>query len=95
MRVQKEGGRLCSVDKTNILEVTELWHEVLSDIAGKNVVIPMMLRYSLNLPEMALKIEKAVGKVLDKGFRNADFCLLGNTKLSTSEMGAAILEALE
>ncbi len=55
----------------------------------------MMLRYSLNLPERALKIEKAVGKVLDKGFRNAYFCLLGNTKLSTSEMGAAILEALE
>ena len=178
---RKRGGRLCSVDKANVLEVTELWREVISDmasdypdvelshmyvdnaamqlirqpkqfdvmvtgnmfgdilsdaaamltgsigmlpsasldanskgmyepihgsapdIAGKNIANPiatilsvaMMLRYSFNLPEMALKIESAVGKVLDKGMRTADIYQSGNTKLSTSEMGTAILDALE
>jgi len=31
---QKRGKRLCSVDKANVLEVTELWREVMIGIAG-------------------------------------------------------------
>jgi 3-isopropylmalate dehydrogenase len=31
---QKRGHRLCSVDKANVLECTELWREVVSDVAG-------------------------------------------------------------
>lgn len=30
---QKRGGRLCSVDKANVLEVTMLWREVVQDMA--------------------------------------------------------------
>jgi 3-isopropylmalate dehydrogenase len=31
---RKRGGRLCSVDKANVLEVTQLWREVVGDIAA-------------------------------------------------------------
>jgi 3-isopropylmalate dehydrogenase len=31
---QKRGGRLCSVDKSNVLEVTALWKEVVTDMAA-------------------------------------------------------------
>jgi 3-isopropylmalate dehydrogenase len=31
---QKRGGRLCSVDKANVLEVTELWREVMTGLAA-------------------------------------------------------------
>jgi len=31
---QKRGKRLCSVDKANVLEVTELWREVMTGLAG-------------------------------------------------------------
>lgn len=30
---QKRGGKLCSVDKANVLEVTVLWREILDDMA--------------------------------------------------------------
>jgi len=177
---RKRRGRLCSVDKANVLEVTELWRSIISeiaseypdvelshmyvdnaamqlirepkqfdvivtgnmfgdilsdaaamltgsigmlpsasldinskgmyepihgsapDIAGKNCANPlatilsvaMMMRYSLNLPDTANKIEMAVGKVLDKGFRTADIYTEGNTNMSTSEMGDAVLKEL-
>ncbi len=32
---QKRQGRLCSVDKANVLEVTQLWREVVSSLAGE------------------------------------------------------------
>ncbi|NOX28342.1 MAG: 3-isopropylmalate dehydrogenase [Gammaproteobacteria bacterium] len=31
---QRRGGRLCSVDKANVLECTELWREVMSSLAA-------------------------------------------------------------
>jgi len=31
---QKRGGRLCSVDKANVLEVSQLWREVVTGMAG-------------------------------------------------------------
>ena len=31
---QKRNGRLCSVDKANVLEVTQLWRDVVNEIAG-------------------------------------------------------------
>jgi len=177
---QKRNGRLCSVDKANVLEVTELWREVMielsaeypdvelshlyvdnaamqlirapkqfdvmvtgnmfgdilsdaaamltgsigmlpsasldaqnkgmyepihgsaPDIAGKNIANPlatvlslaMMLRYSLDLAEMADKIEQAVSKVLDKKLRTADIYSEGCSKLTTQEMGQAIINEL-
>ena len=35
MTAQKRGGRLCSVDKANVLEVTELWREVMTGLAAE------------------------------------------------------------
>jgi len=176
----KRDNRVCSVDKANVLEVTELWREVVTkeaeafsnielshmyvdnaamqlvrapkqfdvmvttnmfgdilsdcaamltgsigmlpsasldinskgmyepihgsapDIAGKNIANPlatilsvaMMLRYSLNDAANADRIEAAVNKVLDDGLRTADIYSEGMKKVSTSEMGDAVLAAL-
>jgi 3-isopropylmalate dehydrogenase len=32
---QKRSGRLCSVDKANVLEVTQLWREVVTQVSGE------------------------------------------------------------
>lgn len=176
----KRDNRVCSVDKANVLEVTELWREVVTkeaesfsnielshmyvdnaamqlvrapkqfdvmvttnmfgdilsdcaamltgsigmlpsasldinskgmyepihgsapDIAGKNIANPlatilsvaMMLRYSLNDAANADRIEAAVNNVLDQGLRTADIYSDGMKKVSTSEMGDAVLAAL-
>ena len=176
----KRDGRVCSVDKANVLECTELWREVMTeegkahpgielshmyvdnaamqlvrapkqfdvmvttnmfgdilsdcaamltgsigmlpsasldengkgmyepihgsapDIAGQNVANPlatilsvaMMLRYTLDEPDMAERIEQAVSGVLDQGLRTADIWSEGMQKVSTSEMGDAVVAAL-
>ena len=172
--------RLCSVDKANVLETTELWREVVTevgkeypdvalshmyvdnaamqlvrapkqfdvlvtgnifgdilsdlasmltgsigmlpsasldangkgmyepihgsapDIAGRNLANPlatilsvaMMLRYSLNEPAHALRVEQAVSKVLAVGYRTADIQRPGTTVLGTQEMGEQVVAAL-
>lgn len=77
-------------------------HGSAPDIAGKNVANPlatilsvaMMLRYSLNDAALADRIEQAVSKVLDQGLRTADIFSAGMTKVSTTEMGDAVVKAL-
>jgi 3-isopropylmalate dehydrogenase len=77
-------------------------HGSAPDIAGKNIANPlatilsaaMMLRYTLDEPQMADRIENAVSKVLDDGLRTADIYSEGMTKVSTSEMGDAVVAAL-
>ena len=176
---QQRGGKLCSVDKANVLEVTVLWREVMNDlrreypevelshmyvdtamqlvrapkqfdvivtgnmfgdilsdeaamltgsigmlpsaslnsekqgmyepchgsapdIAGRGIANPlatilsaaMMLRYSLNEEKAAEAIEAAVSKVLDQGLRTADIMSEGAKKVSTREMGEAVLAQL-
>ena len=177
----KRGKKVCSVDKANVLECTELWREVMEgvakdypdvelshmyvdnaamqlvrapkqfdvmvttnmfgdilsdcaamltgsigmlpsasldangkgmyepihgsapDIAGQNIANPlatilsvaMMLRYSLNEADMADRIELAVEKVLDQGLRTADIYSDGMQKVGTSEMGDAVVAAIE
>jgi len=178
---QQRGGRLCSVDKSNVLEVTVLWREIMEelgkeypdvelshmyvdnaamqlvrapkqfdvlvtgnmfgdilsdaaamltgsigmlpsasldkdgrgmyepchgsapDIAGQGIANPlatilsvaMMLRYSLAEPAAAEAIEQAVSRVLDQGLRTADIATAGQQAVSTAEMGAAVLAALD
>ena len=73
-------------------------HGSAPDIAGQGKANPlatilsaaMMLRYSLNMAAEADQIETAVAKALENGARTAD---LGG-KLSTSQMGDAVLAAL-
>jgi 3-isopropylmalate dehydrogenase len=177
---RKRNGKVCSVDKANVLEATMLWREVMDtlhkeypdvelshmyvdnaamqlvrapkqfdvlvtgnmfgdilsdaaamltgsigmlpsasldkdgrgmyepchgsapDIAGQCIANPlatilsvsMMLRYSLGYPQVADAIEVAVGKVLDQGYRTADIYTEGKTKVSTSQMGDAVVAAL-
>ena len=177
----KRGKRLCSVDKANVLECTELWREVATrvvaneypevalthmyvdnaamqlvkwpkqfdvmvttnmfgdilsdaaamltgsigmlpsaslnekgqgmyepihrsapDIAGKGVANPlatilslaMMLRYSLDEPAMAERIENAVVAVLDQGLRTPDIMSEGMTEVNCEAMGDAVVAAL-
>lgn len=78
-------------------------HGSAPDIAGKNVANPlatilsaaMLLRYSLNLSAQADRIEAAVQAVLEQGLRTADIYEEGTTRVSTSEMGDAVLNALK
>jgi len=77
-------------------------HGSAPDIAGKGVANPlatilsvaMMLRYSLNEEKAAESIEAAVSKVLDQGLRTADIMSADGRKVSTREMGDAVLAAL-
>jgi len=179
-RKKSGGARVCSVDKANVLETSQLWREVLTqegknfpdvalshmyvdncamqlvrnpkqfdvivtgnlfgdilsdeasmltgsigmlpsasldergkglyepihgsapDIAGRGVANPlatilsaaMMLRYSLQQPAAAARIEAAVGKVLRAGLRTADIYAPGTRKAGTAEMGDAVVAAL-
>lgn len=78
-------------------------HGSAPDIAGKGIANPlatilsaaMMLRFSLNQEEAALRIEAAVQSVLTQGLRTADIYSAGTTRVSTSEMGAAVVKALK
>lgn len=77
-------------------------HGSAPDIAGKNIANPlatilsvaMMLRYSFGLLAEADALEQAVERVLGKGLRTADIMSDGCTKLSTSEMGDAVITEL-
>ena len=78
-------------------------HGSAPDIAGQGIANPlatilsaaMMLRYSLNAGETADRIETAVSAVLDQNLRTADIWSEGMTKVSTSEMGDAVVAALQ
>jgi 3-isopropylmalate dehydrogenase len=177
---RKRSGRLCSVDKANVLECSELWRNVMlrigadyndvelshmyvdnaamqlvrepkqfdvmvtsnmfgdilsdtaamltgsigmlpsasldsngkgmyepihgsaPDIAGQGVANPlatilslaMMLRYSLDEPALAQRIETAVGKVLDDGLRTPDIASVGMQMVGTAAMGDAVVAAM-
>ena len=77
-------------------------HGSAPDIAGKGLANPlamilsvaMMLRYSLNREDAALRIESAVKKVLAQGYRTSDIWTAGTNKVGTKEMGDAALAAL-
>ena len=178
---QKRGGKLCSVDKANVLEVSQLWRDritalapdypevelshlyvdnaamqllrwpkqfdtivtgnlfgdILSDaaamltgsigmlpsaslgekgpgvfepvhgsapdIAGQDQANPlaqvlsaaMMLRYGLNQPEPADRLEQSVLQVLDQGYRTSDIIAAGMIQVGCKAMGEALLKTLD
>jgi 3-isopropylmalate dehydrogenase len=53
-----------------------------------------MLRYSFDLGAEADRLEAAVKRVLEQGLRTADIMQPGMRKVSTGEMGDAIVKAL-
>lgn len=77
-------------------------HGSAPDIAGQDKVNPiacilsaaLMLRYGLDMEEEAVRIEQAVEKVLDQGYRTADIWTKGTKLVGTREMGDRILENL-
>lgn len=77
-------------------------HGSAPDIAGKDIANPlaqilslaMMLRYSLGKTEQADRIEAAVKSVLKQGLRTVDIFEAGTTKVSTTQMGDAVVKAL-
>jgi 3-isopropylmalate dehydrogenase len=78
-------------------------HGSAPDIAGKGIANPlgsilsvaMMLRLTLNRPDDADLLEQAVSAALAGGARTADIAEPGATRLSTEQMGDAVLNALE
>jgi 3-isopropylmalate dehydrogenase len=78
-------------------------HGSAPDIAGKGIANPlgsilsvaMMLRITMNRPEDADLLEKAVDTALAAGARTADIAEPGAARLSTQQMGDAVLNALE
>ena len=77
-------------------------HGSAPDIAGTDRANPlatilslaMLLRYSLDQPAAADRIESAVRKVLASGARTGDIAKQGDKVLSCTEMGDAVLAAL-
>jgi 3-isopropylmalate dehydrogenase len=77
-------------------------HGSAPDIAGKGIANPlatilsaaMMLRFSLQQPEAADRIENAVKAVLAQGLRTGDIYSAGTTKVNTVQMGDAVVKAL-
>ncbi len=78
-------------------------HGSAPDIAGKGIANPlatilsaaMMLRFSLNQPVAADRIEAAVKSVLAQGLRTADIYSAGTKRVSTLEMGDAVVRSLK
>ncbi len=77
-------------------------HGSAPDIMGQGLANPlatllsvaMMLRYSLDEADLADKLEAAVNSTLDANLRTADIYSAGSKKVSTSEMGDAVLSEL-
>jgi 3-isopropylmalate dehydrogenase len=53
-----------------------------------------MLRFTFNNAQAADTIETAVKNVLAQGLRTADIFEAGTTKVSTAEMGAAVVASI-
>lgn len=77
-------------------------HGSAPDIAGQGIANPlatilsaaMLLRYSFGRSDLAARIEQAVSQVLDQGLRTPDICTPADRRVSTVEMGDAVVAAL-
>jgi 3-isopropylmalate dehydrogenase len=77
-------------------------HGSAPDIAGQGVANPlatilsaaMMLRFSLNQPLAADRIESAVKQVLASGLRTPDIWSEGSKRVGTQDMGDAVVAAI-
>lgn len=78
-------------------------HGSAPDIAGQNKANPlaailsfaMALRYSLDMPQWADRIEQAVRDVLNAGIRTGDIMAPGCKQVTTSGMGDAVIQNLQ
>ncbi len=78
-------------------------HGSAPDIAGRNIANPlacilsfaMLLRLSFGLEAEARRVERAVARVLEAGYRTADIHSPGTRSIYTREMGEKVVEALD
>lgn len=83
--------------------VFEPVHGSAPDIAGQDKANPiaqvlsaaMMLRYGLDLPAGADRLETAVNTVLDRGYRTGDIASEGTQMVGCTAMGDALITALQ
>ena len=61
---RKRGGRLCSVDKANVLEVTMLWREIVSDLAAEYPDVELSHMYVDNAAMQLVREPKQFDVVL-------------------------------
>jgi len=95
-------GMLPSASIGNRNGLYEPIHGSAPDIAGRDIANPlatilsvaMMFRYSLNRPDGADAIEKAVANVLEKGYRTPDIAMDGTKNVGTREMAEAVMAEL-
>ena len=78
-------------------------HGTAPDIAGKGVANPiasilsaaMLLKYSLDLGAHADRVDAAVLRVLEQGYRTGDIAGSGDKVVGTQEMGDLVVKELE
>lgn len=95
-------GMLPSASIGESFAMYEPIHGSAPDIAGQDKANPlatilsvaMMLRFSLNRPDLADKVEEAVGHTLDAGVRTVDLAD-GHSPVGCAAMGDAVCKALE
>lgn len=95
-------GMLSSASMNGKKGMYEPAHGSAPDIAGKNLANPLatilsaalMLRNTFGLEDEARRIEAAVAKVLEEGYRTADLARSGDKRVGTKEMGDAVVAAL-
>jgi 3-isopropylmalate dehydrogenase len=89
-------------DQTTI-GVYEPIHGTAPDIAGQGIANPlaailssaMLLRYSLDRPDDAERVERAVERVLAAGYRTKDIASPGTKLVGTREMADQVLRELD
>ena len=96
-------GMLPSASLGGSVGLYEPVHGTAPDIAGKGVANPiaailsagMLLRYSLDRPADAGRVDRAVSRVLEQGHRTGDIAARGEKAIGTKEMGDLIVRAVE
>ena len=77
-------------------------HGTALDIAGRDIANPiasirtvaLMLQHSFNRPDLAERLETAIGNVLRAGLRTADIAPANTSCIGGAAMGDAIVDAL-
>ena len=96
-------GMLPSASLGGAVGLYEPVHGSAPDIAGQGIANPiaailsaaMLLRYSLNRGQDADRVESAVLRVLEQGYRTGDIASDGTKKVGTKEMADQIVKAVE
>ena len=96
-------GMLPSASLGGAVALYEPVHGTAPDIAGKGIANPiaailsaaMLLKYSLDLGKHADRVDAAVLKVLEQGYRTKDIAATGTKVVGTAEMGDVVVKELE